>query len=167
MSNYIKKFEFKEEPREFNYKEGEPLDLTEEFRFYHNKLKFRKELTPLQYLFADFFNTTLQASAIRDSYIKKEYDDVYLMVIFSGPETIKNANKIIEKHLNISLNQGCYYMESTSDNMLLLSKDIEGIRSGVEKMREILQQVLDDYFERKQFDEFIKLRQFNLFDCAK
>jgi len=166
MSDYIKKFELKTKPKEINYMDGEPLKLSEEFRFYHNKLKFRKELTPLQFLFSDFFDTTLQASAIRDSYIKREYDDNYLIVIFCEPETIKNANEIIEDHIKMDLNDECYYMESKSDYMLLLSKDIEGIRSGVEKMIEILKQVLNDYFDRKQFEEYIKVQPFNLFDCV-
>jgi hypothetical protein len=43
---------------------------------------------------------------------------------------------------------------------------MEGIKAGIEKMKEILEQVLDDYFRRKNFDEYIKLRPFNLFDCV-
>jgi len=166
MSNIIEKFEFKEEPQEINYKEEEPLKLTEDFKFYHNKVRFRKNLTPLQYLFSDFFNTTLQAAGIRDSYLKLKYTNTYMMVIFCDPETIKNANKIIEKHIDVNINKGCYLMEGNSDYMLLLAKDIESIKAGVEKMREIVEQVLDDYFKRKDFDEFIQIRPFSLFDCA-
>lgn len=167
MSYNVEKFEFKEEPKEINYEDGEPLKLTEEFRFYHNKMRFRKHLTPLQFLFSDFFNTTLQAAGIRDSYIKLEYTNTYLMVIFCDPETVKKTNEIIEKHIDENINKGCFYIENNSDYMLLLTKDVDGIIAGVEKMREILDQVLDEYFKRKEFDEFIKIRPFNLFDCIK
>jgi hypothetical protein len=166
MSYYVEKFEFKNKPKEINYIEGEPLKLTEDFRFYHNKIRFRKELTPLQFLFNEFFNTTLQAAGIRDSYLKREYTDTYLIVIFCDTEEIKNTNQIIEKHFDKNLEKGCYYMEGSSEYLLLLTKDMEGIKAGIEKMKEILEQVLDDYFRRKNFDEYIKLRPFNLFDCV-
>ncbi|MHA2088552.1 MAG: hypothetical protein ACW972_09760 [Promethearchaeota archaeon] len=51
MTDYIKKFEFKETPKEITYIEGAPLELNEDFVFFHNKSKARKDLTPLQYLF--------------------------------------------------------------------------------------------------------------------
>jgi hypothetical protein len=165
MSDYIKEFTFKEKPEDFTYVEGEPLKLNEDFKFYHNKLKFRKKLNSLQYLFKDYIQTTLQAAGIRDTYLKLEYTKRYLMVIFTDPETIKTTDQIIEDHKDIPLKDGCYYMESNSDYLLLLTKDMDGISEGVQIMEEILRQVLDEYFTRKEFDKFIKVRPFKLSNC--
>ncbi len=165
MSDYIEKFEFKEEPEQLTYMEGEPLKINEEFKFYHNKLRFRKELTPLQYLLKDYVNTTIQAAGIRDTYLKVAYTESYLLVVFTDPETIKSTNKIIDDHAHITLEKECYYLEANSDYMLLLTKDMEAISKGVKFMEEILNQVLEEYFRRKDFDKFIKIRPFKLSNC--
>ena len=46
--------------------------------------------------------------------------------------------------------------------MLLLAKNIDAINSGVDYIEEILKQVLEDYFGKKEFEDFIKIRQFSL-----
>lgn len=165
MSDYIKEFTFKNKPEDFMYVDGEPLKLNEDFKFYHNKLRFRKELNSLQYLFKNYIKTTLQAAGIRDTYLKPEYTKSYLLLLFTDPVTIKNTNQIIEDHMDIPLKKDCYYMECNSDYFLLLTKDMEGISEGVEIMEEILDQVLDDYFRRKDFDQYIKVRPFKLSNC--
>ena len=42
MTEYIKEYEFKTPPDEIKYFDGEPLKLTSEFGFYHNKNTIRK-----------------------------------------------------------------------------------------------------------------------------
>ena len=45
MSKNIRDYEFRSNPKEITYFDYEPLKLTREFNFFHNKSKFRKELT--------------------------------------------------------------------------------------------------------------------------
>ena len=49
--------------------------------------------------------------------------------------------------------------------MLLLTKEIEGLNSGISIMEEILSHVLKDYISRKDYDEFIKIHQFKAVNC--
>lgn len=165
MSDYIDKLVFKETPKEFTYEEGEPLKLNEKFKFYHNKLKFRRELNKLQYLFQDYVKTTLQAAGIRDTYLKKEYTDAFFMVIFTDPNTIKQTNAFIKEYEDITLEKGCYFIDCNSDRMLLLAKDFDAISAGTVTMETILDQVLREYFQRKEFDKFMKIRPFQLSSC--
>ena len=165
MTDYIKKFEFKESPKEITYLEGVPLELNEDFVFFHNKTKVRKDLTSLQYLFKSYTQNPLLALGIRDSYLEEELTDKYLMVIFTTSEIIKDTNKIISGYTDIEINKGCFYLETNSDYMLLLAKDLEGLHSGTSIMEEILTQVLEDYFTKKNFDEFIKIAQLKINSC--
>jgi len=165
MSDYIKKFEFKENPKEITYIEEPPLELNEDFVFYHNKSKVRKGLTPLQYLFKSFTKNPLLAIGIQDSYLKKEFTDKYFIVLFTTSEIVKNSNGIIAEHIDIEINKGCFYLATTSDYMLLLTKDIDGLDSGTKTMQEILNQVLEDYFTKKNFDDFIKITRFTIISC--
>ena len=41
MTDYIKKLEFKETPKEITYIEDKPLELNEDFVFFHNKSIYR------------------------------------------------------------------------------------------------------------------------------
>ncbi len=165
MTDYIKKFEFKETPKEITYIEESPLELNEDFVFYHNKSKVRKELTPLQYLIKSFTKNPLLALGIQDSFLKKEFTDKYLIILFTASENVKNTNEIIAEYTDIEINQGCFYLVTTSDYMLLLTKDLDGLKSGKKIMEEILNQVLEDYFTKKNFDDFIKIRQFRIYSC--
>ena len=167
MSKNIKKYVFKSKPKEITYIDGEPLILSKEFSFFHNKIKFRKELTRLQLLFKDFAKIPLQASGIRDSYLKEEYSNNFLLVIFTTSQIIRQADLIIEPHKNLELSPGCFYLESNSESMLLLAKDMEGISLGVDTMEEIFSQTFEIYFEQKNFDEFLKIRPFKLLNCSK
>lgn len=162
MSKYITEFTFKTPPKSLIYIEGEPLKLTERFDFFHNKSKIRKALNLLQYLFNSYIKTPLLASGIRDSYLTEEFTEEFLIVLFTTPEIIKKANDIIEKYSNIEITEGKFYLVSTQDYMLLLSKDIEAINTGIEYMEETFRQILEDYFTKKNFEEFIKVRQFSL-----
>jgi len=165
MTDYIKKFEFKETLKKITYIEESPLELNEDFVFYHNKSKVRKELTPLQYLIKSFTKNPLLALGIQDSFLKKEFTDKYFIILFTTSENVKNSNGIIAEYTDIEINQGCFYLVTTSDYMLLLTKDLDGLKSGKKIMEEILNQVLEDYFTKKNFDDFIKIRQFRIYSC--
>ncbi|MFW9826666.1 MAG: hypothetical protein ACFFEY_03490 [Candidatus Thorarchaeota archaeon] len=167
MSTYLKKFDFEKSPMNITYLEKAPLKLNNKFIFFHNKSKFRKELTRLQILFNSYINTTLHAAAIRDSYLKENFFENYLIVLFTETEKMKKVNEIIEKHTNTVLNSGCFLIENNDNYMLLLSRDIDGLRSGIDAMETILKQVLEDYLNQKIFDDYIKICAFTLMDCIK
>ena len=167
MSKNIKKYVFKSKPKEITYIDGEPLKLSKDFSFFHNKIKFRKELTRLQNFFKDFAKIALQASGIRDSYLKEEYSENFLLVIFTTSQIIRQADLILEPHKNLELNPGCFYLESNSESMLLLAKDMEGLSFGVDTMEEIFSQTFEIYFEQKNFDDYLKIRPFKLLNCIK
>jgi len=161
----FKKFEFEKEPKEITYDKSKSLKLSNEFRFYHNKLKFRKNLNDLQYLFQEYLKNSLVAAGIRDSYIKVEYTENYLFMILTTPEIIKNTNQIIKEFVEKDPGKGCYYMKCTEDWFLVFAKNLKGIRAGIEKSHKMLKQVLKLYFERGKFDEYIKIPSFSLYDC--
>ncbi len=165
MSDYIKKFEFKENPKEITYIEKPPLELNEDFVFYHNKSKVRKELTPLQFLFKSFTNNPLLALGIRDSFLKKEFTDKYFIILFTTSEIVKKVNGIIAEYTDIEINQGFFYLVTTSDYMLLLTKDMDGVKSGTKAMEEILNQVLEDYSNKEKYNDFIKICQLRIYSC--
>lgn len=165
MSDYIKEFEFEKEPKEITYIEGEPLKLNKEFVFFHNKNLFRKKLTRLQYLFKSYTNIPLIASGIRDSYLKDEFSQKYLIVIFTTNEVIKETNQIIKNNSNVEINSNCFFLETTSTYMLLLAKDLKGLILGLDTIEDILKQVMEDYLNKKNFDDYIKIRSFKLLDC--
>ncbi|MHA2280383.1 MAG: hypothetical protein ACXAC5_06000 [Promethearchaeota archaeon] len=165
MTDYIKKFEFKETLKEISYIDKPPLELNEDFVFFHNKSKVRKDLTPIQHLFKSYTTNPLLALGIRDSFLRKELTEQYLIVLFTTSEIIKDTDDIISGYTDVELNPGCFFLETNSDYMLLLTKDLEGLHSGTNILEEIFTQVLDDYFSRKNFDEFIKIPQFKIISC--
>ncbi|MFX0009395.1 MAG: hypothetical protein ACFE9R_03695, partial [Candidatus Hermodarchaeota archaeon] len=75
MSKNIRDYEFRTDPKEITYLDDEPLKLDKNFSFFHNKIKFRKELTRLQLIFRDYTNISLLAPGIRDSYLTEEYSE--------------------------------------------------------------------------------------------
>ena len=162
MPNHLKEFIFKNPPKSITYIDGEPLKLTEKFNFFHNKTKLRKNLTQLQLLFKSYMKNPLLASGIRDSYLTEAYTEEYLFVLFTTPEIIKNSNEILALYSGIEFTQGNFFLITTPDYMMLLAKDMNGINSGVEIMDEILNQVLEDYFNKKKFEDYIKIRQLKL-----
>lgn len=166
MYEYIKNYEFKNNPEEITYSDEEPLKLSKEFSFYHNKNWFRKEINRFQYLFKSHLENPLVAAGIRDTYLKEEYAENYLIVLFTDSLTIRDANHIIETNLDKEISQGCFYIISNSKYLLLLAKEKDGLVSGLSVMEEILTQTLEDYFNQKQFDDYIKIRPFKLFDCT-
>ena len=167
MSNPLKEFIFEIIPMKITYLDEEPLKLTEEFVFFHNKSKLRKELTRLQYLFKPYTKNSLLAQGIRDSYLKQEFSDRYCVVLFTPSDNVNETNNIIEKYSDIEINKGCFYLVSSSTYLLLLARDMEGYRSGINIIEEILKQVLEDYFSKKIFEEYIEISSFKLIDCAK
>jgi len=165
MSKFLEKYEFSKMPKKINYKDSEPLRLNKEFNFFHNKNKFRKELNRLQYLFKNYTGNTLVASGIRDSYLEEDYTDKYLLILFTTNEIVKNASDIVKKHSDLNLSNGCYYIESNADYILLISQDMDGLTSGVDTLEEIFSQTFEDYIHQKAFDDFVKIRPFELFNC--
>lgn len=167
MYDLLKEFKFEKVPHKIAYFDKEPLKLSNELIFFHNKTKFRKYLTQLQYLIKSYTNTSLHAAGIRDSYLKEEFSEKFLIVLFSTSETIKKSNQIIEPHSEMELNNGCFYLEVDTNFMLLLSKDVEGLILGINTMEIILKQIMEDYMDQKQFDDYIKICSFKLIDCIK
>ena len=165
MSDFVREFEFKKQPKEIIYFEKEPLKLIKEFAFFHNKSKFRKELTRLQYLFKSYTNIALNAFGIRDTYLNEEYFDKYLIVLFTTNEIMKETNDIIKTNSKIQIKSGCFYLITNSKYMLLLARDMEGLVFGIDTIEDILKQVMEDYLSKKNFDEYIKIRSFKLLDC--
>jgi hypothetical protein len=165
MSTFLLEFKLEKSPLKIKYFDQEPLKLTNEFAFFHNKSKFRKELTHLQYLFKSYTSTALHAAAIRDSYLEADYSDKFLVVLLASSETVKRTNEIVKLHSDIELNPKCFYLETTSNYMLLLSRDMKGLTLGLETMEIILKQILEDYMSQQKFDDYIKIRPFMLLDC--
>jgi hypothetical protein len=162
MSEFIKEYELKNPPDEITYLDGEPLKLSDGFIFYHNKNRFRIELNRLQMIFKTHTKTPLTASAIRDTYLKEEYSEKYLIIYFTKGEFITELNDIIATHENKEIKQGTFLMENTSKSMLLLAKDMEGLILGIDAMEEIFQQTFNNYFAQNKLDDFIKIRPFKM-----
>lgn len=167
MSNNLKEYVFKLKPTEISYPDENPLKLNKELIFFHNKIKFRKEITQLQNIFKEYTKTALPASGIRDSYLKEEFSESFYIIVLSTHEGVKKTNEIIEPHSHLELKIGCYYLESASDYMLLLAKDLDGLKSGVITMEEIFYQTFEDYFAMNNPDDYLKVRSFKLFNCVK
>jgi hypothetical protein len=165
MPTFLKEFKFEKEPLKITYTDGEPLKLNSEFMFFHNKSKFRKELTPLQYLIKSYTKIALPAAGIRDSYLRQEFSDKFMVVIFTTSEIVKNANEFIENHSNLDLKPGCFYLQATSELLLLLAKDMKGLVFGINAFESILKQTIEDYLNQQKFDDYIKIRPFELLNC--
>lgn len=167
VSDYIKEYEFKIPPKEITYSDEEPLKLSNEISFYHNKSKFRKELNRLQNLFHRYLKTSLIAAGIRDSYLKETYSENFLILLFTDNKIIKETNQIIEANSDVEILSNCFYLESSTKYILLLAKDMDGLISGIDTMEEIFTQTFEDYFSRKKFDDYIKICPFKMTSCAK
>ncbi|MFX1239193.1 MAG: hypothetical protein ACFFAS_19110 [Promethearchaeota archaeon] len=163
MYDHIIEYKFEKNLKEIEYIDGEPLSLSEKFIFYHNKNKFRKDITRLQNVFKNFTKNSLVASGIRDSYIKAEYSEKFLLILFTTGDQVEKTNEILEKHLKKDIQQDYFYLVADSTYMLLLAKDINGLISGIDIMEEIFTQTFNDYMEQKQFDDFIKICQFKIY----
>ena len=167
MSNNLKEYVFKVKPTEITYLDKDPLELNKDFIFFHNKLKFRKEITQLQNLFKEYTKTALQASGIRDSYLKEEFSENFYIIMFTTHEVVRKSSEIIEPHRHLELKTGCYYLESTSEYMLLIAKDLSGVKSGVITMEDIFYQTFEDYYAQKNADDYVKIKAFKLFNCIE
>ena len=167
MSNNIRDYEFRSDPKEITYLDDEPLKLEKDFSFFHNKNKFRKELTRLQMLFKNYTGITLLASGIRDSYLKEEYSENFYLVVFTTNQAIKDANKIIDPYKDTNIKPKCFYLECRTNYMLLLAKNMEGLVAGVDTIEDILTQTFKDYLEQKNRDDYVKIKPFKLFNCSK
>ena len=81
MPELLKEFTFEKPPSKIIYFDKEPLKLSNEFMFFHNKNKFRKDLVRLQNLIKSYTKSPLHAAGIRDSYLKEEFSEEYLIII--------------------------------------------------------------------------------------
>jgi len=167
MSSYLSKFTFTKKPDELSYIDGEPLKLNNEFNFFHNKNKFRKELNRLQFIFKNYTGNSLVASGIRDTYVKEEFTENNLIILFTDNQVVKKTNDILEANLKKEISLGCYYVTVSSDYLLLIAKDMDGLVLGIDLIQEIFTQVFEHYMERKKFDEFVRIRQFHASGCLK
>lgn len=167
MPNFLNKFEFDKFPKKIEYFDNDPLCLNKEFVFFHNKSKFRRELTRLQNLIKSFTNSPLKVAGIRDGLLKEELTEKYLIILFTTPEIVQNINQIIDDRSDIEFNPGCFLLESTSKYLLLLTREMEGLIPGIDMLESILNQVLEDYKIQKRFDEFIMIRPFKIIDCTQ
>lgn len=165
MSKNIRDYEFRSKPKEITYLDDAPLKLDKNFSFFHNKNKFRKELTQLQLIFNDYTKISLPASGIRDSYLKEEYSDKFFIVIFTTNQVIKDANQMIDPYKDTNIKPGCFYLESTPNYMLLLAKNMEGLTSGIATLMDIFTQTFEIYFKENIRDDYIKIKPFKLFSC--
>ncbi len=167
MSKNIKDYEFRSNPREITYLDDAPLKLDKNFSFFHNKIKFRKELTRLQLIFKDYTKISPLASGIRDSYLKEEYSEKFFIVIFTTNQAIKDANQMIDPYKDTNIKPGCFYLESTTNYLILLAKNMEGLTSGIATLEEIFTQTFEIYFKQKNQDDYIKIKPFKLFNCIE
>ncbi|MHA1241262.1 MAG: hypothetical protein ACTSQU_10760 [Promethearchaeota archaeon] len=165
MSKNIRDYEFQSKPKEITYLDDAPLKLDKNFSFFHNKNKFRKELTQLQLIFNDYTKTSLPASGIRDSYLKEEYSEKFFIVIFTTNQVIKGANQMIDPYKDTNIKPGCFYLESTPNYMLLVAKNMEGLTSGIATLMDIFTQTFEIYFKENIRDDYIKIKPFKLFNC--
>jgi len=165
MSKNIRDYEFRSKPKEITYLDDAPLKLDKNFSFFHNKNKFRKELTQLQLIFNDYTKISLPASGIRDSYLKEEYSDKFFIVIFTTNQVIKGANQMIDPYKDTNIKPGCFYLESTPNYMILLAKNMEGLTSGIATLVDIFTQTFEIYFKQNIRDDYIKIKPFKLFSC--
>lgn len=163
MANHLKEFELTNESTKISYKEGEPLELNNDFNFFHNKNKFRKELNKLQFLFRDYTGDSLVASGIRDSYLKEEISEDFLIIFFATNDTVKDATKIIEPKKNLTFEPGYYYIESTPNYILLLSKDMPGLITGIDVLESIFTQAFEHYLKVNNPEEYVKIRPFEIY----
>jgi hypothetical protein len=138
MSNYLKIFEFKKQPQEISYLEVDPLNITEDFVFYHSKSRIRGALSRLQYLFKSYTKNPLLALGIRDSFLKDDFTEKFLIVLFTIPKVVEQTNEIIQENSDIQLNEGCYYMRVSSTYLLLLARDMKGLGTGIDIMENLL-----------------------------
>lgn len=166
MSTTSIEFTFKETPKEISYSNKPPMALNQELFFFHNKNRFRSLLNDLQYLFKNKVGIALHAAGIRDSYIKEEYSEAYLLVLLGTHETSKQSNEIIEKQSHIHIDKGCYFIEVDSEYILLLAKDMDGITAGIKTFETILEQSFEAYFEQKAFDEYVTVPTLTLYHCS-
>ena len=165
MSKNIRDYEFRSSPKEITYLDDEPLKLDKNFSFFHNKNKFRKELTQLQLIFKDYTKISLPASGIRDSYLKEEYSDKFFIVIFTTNRGIKDANQMIDPYKDTNIKPGCFYLESTPNYLLLLARNMEGLTSGIATLVDVFIQTFEIYFKENNRDDYIKIKPFKLFNC--
>ena len=163
MYRFIKNYEFKTPPKEISYENGEPLELSNQFSFYHNKNLFRKELNRLQYLFKQYTGDSLVAAGIRDSYLEEKYTENFLIILFTTNDIIKNANEIIKNFTIKSYDPGSFYLKSTSKYILLITKDMKGLISGIDVLEDIFTQTFEDYIKQEAFEDFVKIRPFSLY----
>lgn len=160
-------YEFPTKPQIIEYYEDEPLKLHKNLNLFHNKVKLRKFITSLQNLFKDRVGIPLDAPAIRDTYLKKEYSDKYLILLCSELEIEKELNTIIDKYEKNQLKSSGYEIEVTKDFILLKAIDLMGFEIGINSLKSIFEQAFSKYFSENKFDKYIQIPSLSIFDGLK
>ncbi|HEY0090226.1 MAG TPA: hypothetical protein VGB37_15365 [Candidatus Lokiarchaeia archaeon] len=167
MSDNITEYNFKFTPKEIVYYDREPLKLNNELSFFHNKNIFRKEINKLQYTFKNYTGNSLVASGIRDSYLKEEFSENVFLILLTNNIVVKTTNNIIEKAISVEVSPKCFYLETDSNYMLLLTKEMESLIFGIDTMNEVFVQTFENYYAKKNFEDYIKIRPFKIIGCLQ
>ncbi|MHA1374003.1 MAG: hypothetical protein ACTSR7_06890 [Promethearchaeota archaeon] len=151
MTNHLKEFELNKDSAKISYNEGEPLKLNND---YVNKL---------QYLFKKYTGDSLVASGIRDTYLKEEISEDFLIVFFTTNDTVKNADDVIEPKINLAFETGDYYLKSSTNYILLMSKDMAGLTAGINTLESVFTQVFEHYLKINDPEDYVKIRPFEIY----
>jgi len=160
-------YEFSKKPQFIEYHEEEPLKLHKNLNLFHSKVKIRKFITGLQNLFKERIGIPLDAPAIRDTYLKKEYSDKYLILFCAELEKEKELNIIIDNFEKNQIKSSGYEIEITRDFILLKTIDLKGFEIGINSLKTIFEQIFSKYFSEKKFDEYIQIPSLSIFDGLK
>jgi hypothetical protein len=157
-------YKFPIKPKFVEYHENESFKLHKDLNLFHNKVRIRKPITNMQNLFKDRLGIPLDAPAIRDSYLMKEFSNKYLILLCSELEQEKKLNKIIEKYEKNQLKNNGYEIEITKDFILLKALNLKGFELGINTLTEIFEQTFSKYFEIKDYDQYIQIPSLSILD---
>ena len=115
-------------------------------------------------MFKERVGIPLDATAIRDSYLKKKYFDKYLILLCAELEKEKELEKIIDKYENTQLKSGAYEIEVTKEFTLLKAIDFKGFEKGVNTLKIILEQTFSNYFKENEFEKYIQIPSLSILD---
>ncbi len=157
-------YEFPKKLKSLKYHENQSFALHKNLILLHNKSRIRKLITDLQIFFKERVGIPLDATAIRDNYLKKEYSDKYLILLCAELEKEKELDIIIEKYENIQLKSGTYEIEVTKEFTLLKAIDFKGFERGINTLKIILEQTFSNYFKENEFEKYIQIPSLSILD---
>lgn len=157
-------YEFPKKLKSLKYHENQSFALHKNLILLHNKSRIRKLITDLQILFKERVGIPLDATAIRDNYLKKKYSDKYLILLCAELEKEKELDIIIEKYENIQLKSGAYEIEVTIEFTLLKAIDFKGFERGINTLKIILEQTFSNYFKDNEFEKYVQIPSLSILD---